>query len=72
MVAVEAFGFIAVTSMVITYALEHRSHFYILAFAISCVGGSLYAILIHSWPFAIVEGIWAIIATNRWLHARRI
>ena len=66
----ELFGFIAVIFMVVTYALEHRSPLFVLAFALSCGAASLYAVLIHSWPFAVVEGIWAIIAFLRWLGVR--
>ena len=34
------FGLFAVTAMLVTYALEKRSHWFILAFAGSCVLGS--------------------------------
>ncbi|MGB4781777.1 hypothetical protein [Candidatus Methylomirabilis sp.] len=68
---VELFGVLAVTAMVLMYALEHRSPVYVLGFAGACVAASLYAVLIQSWPFAAVEGIWAVIAVRRWrrLHA---
>jgi hypothetical protein len=65
----EIFGFLAVTSMVTTYALEKRSRTYVLAFAVSCAAASLYAVLIHSWPFAAVEAVWAVIAWKRWRAA---
>ena len=70
MTATEVFGFLAVSSMVITYALEQRSDKYVLAFAVSCAAASLYAVLIHSWPFAVVEAVWAIIALRRWVRLR--
>jgi hypothetical protein len=66
----EAFGFLAVTSMVVTYALEHRSPAYVLGFAASCAAASLYALLIRSWPFAIVEGLWSLVAVHRWIRVR--
>jgi hypothetical protein len=68
--ATEVFGFLAVASMVATYALEERSHIYVLGFAASCAAASLYAVLIHSWPFAIVEGAWAVVALRRWARVR--
>jgi hypothetical protein len=68
--ATEAFGFLAVSCMVVTYALEPRSHLYVLGFALSCVAASLYAVLIHSWPFAAVEGVWAMVALRRWVRVR--
>jgi len=67
---VELFGVLAVSSMVIMYALEQRSHLFVLGFALSCVAASVYAVLIHSWPFAAVEGIWAVIALRRWIRVR--
>ena len=68
--ATEVFGFIAVASMVIMYALEQRSHVFVLGFAVSCAAASLYAVLIHSWPFAAVEGVWAVVALRRWARVR--
>jgi uncharacterized membrane protein YhfC len=70
MMAVELFGVVAVSSMVIMYALEQRSHVYVLGFAASCAAASLYAVLIHSWPFAVVEGVWAVVAARRWVRVR--
>jgi len=65
------FGLFAVTAMLITYALEKRSHWYVLGFAVSCLLGSTYGFLQGAWPFGIVEGIWAIVALRRWITARR-
>lgn len=39
------FGLGAVTAMLVFYALEKRSHWFILAFAGSCVLGSAYGFL---------------------------
>lgn len=60
------FGLFAVTSMLVTYALEKRSKWFILAFAGSCVLGSAYGFLQGAWPFGLVEGVWAIVAARRW------
>ena len=68
--ATEVFGFLAVAAMVIMYALEQRSHVFVLGFAASCAAASLYAVLIHSWPFAAVEGVWAVVALRRWVRVR--
>jgi hypothetical protein len=65
-----AFGLLAVTAMLVTYALESRSHWFILAFAASCVLGSAYGFLQGAWPFGIVEGIWSVVAVRRWVTAR--
>ena len=51
------FGLFAVTAMLVTYALENRSRWFILAFSGACVLGSIYGFLQGAWPFGIVEGI---------------
>lgn len=60
------FGLVAVTAMLVFYALERRSRWYILAFAGACVMGSAYGFLQGAWPFGVVEAIWAVVAVNRW------
>jgi len=70
MTSLNAFGLFAVTAMLVTYALEHRSHVFILAFAVACVLGSVYGFLQGAWPFGVVEAIWAMVALRRWWHAR--
>jgi hypothetical protein len=65
-----AFGLFAVTAMLLTYALEARSPWFILAFAGSCVLASIYGFLQGAWPFGVVEAIWAIVALRRWWRAR--
>lgn len=68
---VELFGLLAVTAMVTMYALEARGRIYVLGFAASCAAASVYATLIHSWPFAVVEAVWALIAMRRWAGTKR-
>ncbi len=60
------FGLFAVTAMLVTYALESRSRWFILAFAGACVLGSVYGFLQGAWPFGVVEAIWALVALHRW------
>jgi presenilin-like A22 family membrane protease len=64
--ALSLFGVVAVTAMLIFYALEHRSSWFVLAFAGACIAASLYGFLQGAWPFGVVEAIWAIVATRRW------
>ena len=65
------FGLFAVTAMLLTYALEKRSPWFILAFAVSCALGSIYGFLQGAWPFGLVEAIWAGVAVRRWYQATR-
>jgi hypothetical protein len=60
------FGLGAVSAMLIFYALEDRSPWFILAFAGACALGSLYGFLQGAWPFGVVEAIWAGVAVRRW------
>jgi hypothetical protein len=57
--------------MLIFYALEARSRWFILAFAGACVFGSVYGFLQGAWPFGLVEGVWSIVALRRWAIAAR-
>jgi hypothetical protein len=65
------FGLFAVTAMLVFYALEARSRWFILAFAVACVLGSIYGFLQGAWPFGIVEAIWSGVALQRWRLAAR-
>jgi len=65
------FGLLAVTAMLVTYAFEQRSPWFILGFAGACALGSLYGFLQGAWPFGLVEAIWSLVALRRWRHARR-
>jgi len=69
--ALSAFGLFAVTSMLVTYALERRSHWFVLAFAGSCALGSAYGFLQGAWPFGLVEAVWAGVAVGRWWTEKR-
>jgi hypothetical protein len=61
-----SFGLFAVTAMLVCYALEARSRWYILGFAGACVLASTYGFLQGAWPFGLVEAIWALVALGRW------
>jgi hypothetical protein len=64
------FGLFAVTAMLVSYALERRSPWYVLAFAVSCGLDSAYGFLQGAWPFGMVEAIWAGVALRRWMRAK--
>jgi hypothetical protein len=60
------FGLFAVTAMLVCYAFENRSRWFILAFGVSCMLGSAYGFLQGAWPFGVVEAIWSVVALRRW------
>jgi hypothetical protein len=68
--ALTLFGLFAVTAMLICYALENRSVWFILAFAGACALGSIYGILQGAWPFGAVEAIWSLVAVKRFIGVR--
>jgi hypothetical protein len=65
------FGLFAVTAMLVCYALESRSRWFILAFAAACLLGSIYGFLQGAWPFGLVEAVWSVVALRRWAVATR-
>ena len=72
MTPLSAFGLFAVTLMLVTYALEARSHWFVLAFAFSCALGSTYGFLQGAWPFGLVEAVWSVVAIRRWWLKRKL
>ncbi len=64
--ALTAFGLLAVTGMLVFYALEERSPRYVLAFAAACAMASVYGFLQGAWPFGVVEAIFTGVALRRW------
>ena len=69
--SITIFGLVAVSLMLITYALETRSAWFVLAFAIACALGSTYGFLQGAWPFGVVEAIWALVALRRFALRRQ-
>ena len=55
MTPLSAFGLFAVTAMLVCYALEHRSPWFVMAFAFSCGLGSASGFLQGARPFGLVE-----------------
>ncbi|MGD0956936.1 MAG: hypothetical protein ABR953_08905 [Candidatus Acidiferrales bacterium] len=64
------FGLFAVTAMLVCYALEKRSRWFILGFSAACALGSAYGFLQGAWPFGIVEAVWTVVALRRWWIAK--
>jgi len=64
------FGALAVSFMMLMYALEHRGPAFVLAFACGCALSSSYGFLAGTWPFGVVEAIWTAIALRRYWALR--
>ena len=66
------FGLFSVTAMLVCYAMEKRSPWFVLGFAVACGLGSIYGFLQGAWPFGLIEAIWAIVAVRRWSTVRAL
>jgi hypothetical protein len=60
------------TVMLVAYALERRSPWWIFVFAGACAASSVYGFLAGTWPFGVIEGIWSVVALGRWWQARNV
>jgi hypothetical protein len=67
---VTAFGVVAVTIMMLMYALERRHPLFVIAFAVGCLLSSLYGFLSGAWPFGVVELVWCGVAVRRYRNRR--
>jgi hypothetical protein len=57
--------------MLVCYALEKRSNWFILAFAGACLLASAYGFMQGAWPFGLVEAVWSAVALRRWWLSRQ-
>ncbi len=66
------YGAIAVSLMMIFYALESRSRLFTFLFAMSCIASAVYGWLAGTWPFGVVETVWGGIAFHKWYKLRKL
>lgn len=63
---VTVYGVAALTFMMVMYALERRGQRFVFGFACGCVLSGIYGFLSGTWPFGVVEIIWAAVALRRY------
>ena len=68
---VTLFGSVAVGVMFITYLLEPRSKWYVLAFAAGAAATSGYSALVQAYPVTVIEAVWALAAIQRFWRRQR-
>ena len=56
--------------MLVCYAFENRSRWFILGFAGACIWDRPTAFLQGAWPFGVVESVWSVVAIRRWWAER--
>jgi hypothetical protein len=61
-----AYGVLALTFMMVMYALEARGRLFVLLFALGCLLSSIYGFLAGAWPFGVIEAIWCALALRRY------
>jgi hypothetical protein len=59
------YGVLALSFMMVMYALERRGRLFVLAFALGCLLSGVYGFLSGAWPFGVVEAIWCVVAAQR-------
>lgn len=65
------FGSIAVTIMMLSYWLEPRSRWFVAVFAAASAATALYSGLAGVYPVMVVEAVWSVVATRRFLLRRQ-
>jgi len=65
--ALTLYGITSLGFMMAMYALEGRGRGFVLAFAAGCAASSIYGFLAGTWPFGVVEAIWAVVAMRRYV-----
>ena len=68
--SITVFGVIALTFMMVMYALERRHPSFVLAFAMGCLLSSAYGFMSGAWPFGVVELVWTGVAARRYLGVK--
>jgi len=67
---ITVFGVIALTFMMVMYALERQHVSFVLAFAVGCLLSSVYGFVSGAWPFGVVEFVWTGVAVRRYWELR--
>ncbi len=61
-----AFGAAAVFLMMVFYVLEPRARHFTFWFAVACAMSSAYGWWAGTWPFGVVEAVWAALGLRKW------
>ena len=67
-----AFGSAAVALMLVSYWLEPRSKWFVLAFAIGSAATAAYSGLAAIYPIMVIEALWAMLAMRRFVTRSRL
>ncbi len=62
-----AFGSSVLLLMMVFYLMESKSPKYTLLFGMMCIGSSAYGFMAGTWPFGVIEAVWALFAFNKFI-----
>ncbi|MCL4444225.1 MAG: hypothetical protein M1468_03800 [Candidatus Thermoplasmatota archaeon] len=63
--ALNVFGSIDLTVMLLFYIYENSRPIYSVLFGITCIGSSAYGFLSGTWPFGVIELVWAVFSIKK-------
>jgi hypothetical protein len=69
--ALTLFGLLTVASMLASYALKPGRSWFFIGFAISWALGSAYLFYQGAWLLGTIQGVFAILALDRWRQLLR-
>ena len=67
---ITVFGSIAVALMLLAYALEARSRWYVALFAAASAATAVYSGVVEAYPITVIEAVWALVALRRFAVRR--
>jgi len=65
------FGFLSVFVMLLAYTFENKNRGWVLVFSLGCLSSAIYGLLVGTFPFAIVETVWAVVALRKWWNIKK-
>jgi hypothetical protein len=65
------FGSIAVAIMFLSYWLEPRSKWFVLAFVVGSAATAAYSGLAQVYPITVIEALWSLVALQRFVKRYR-
>ena len=65
------FGSLAVGIMLLSYWRERSSRWMVLVFAVASAATSAYSGLVEAYPITVIEGLWSIVALQRFYKRNR-
>ncbi len=69
--ALNIFGSIDLAVMLLFYIYENSRPLYSVLFGITCIGSSAYGFLSGTWPFGVIELVWAVFSIRKFFSRKK-